>query len=450
MKASMTLKPLVFAMAAAMAMAAQANQYHGRHHHDRNPLLDRSAGDATAYAGRDQYIGNATVTNQGTENSATIEDSLSSSGNIGANVAAGDMNQQANNVAVATADEQFVFGSAEADASIDQWSDARAYNMGGGSAAMMDGSGNDASGNIGVNVASGSLNQQQNALAIATARGWDADADATGEQWLEGNVENKAASYTVEKTFAVTKDWDNSYSREESSDESHSWDASWQAQSAKSATASASLSASYDSSSSSDRTYSASVDASMEANRSRSASAEWDRSLTVDASIDGELEIERERRRGEVEFEIEGELTVDVDASASGSMSQESSASADFTKSVDAESSYTANDSHSVDKSFEAEYSKTHEASASASAEKNETHEANSSIEEVGSHSLAASVTFTKSVTFANPVVNSATLSNSLNDVDGNIGVNMAAGSGNQQLNTLAIAVGCDACNTGN
>jgi hypothetical protein len=450
MKASMTLKPLVFAMAAAMAMAAQANQYQGRHHHDHDPLLDRSAGDATAYAGRDQYIGNAMVTNQGTENTVTIENSLSSSGNIGANVAAGDMNQQANNVAVATADEQFVFGSAEAESTIDQDNEGWTYNMGGGNAAMMDGSGNGASGNVGVNAASGNLNQQQNALAIATARGWDATANATGNQNLQGGVENKAASYTVEKTFAVTKDWDSSYTSAQSSDASHTWQASSQEQSASSGSASASLTASHDTSSSSSRTFSASMDASMDANQSSSASSNWDKQLDVDATASASLDAHVLVGGGRIHAHGDGALDIDVDASASESMSQSSTASADYSKNVDAEMSYTANDSHSVDKSFEAEYSMAHQSSSSASSDESETHEANSAFEEVGSSSLAASVTFTKSVTFANPVVNSATLSNSLNDASGNIGVNIASGSSNQQLNTLAIAVGCNVCNTGN
>jgi hypothetical protein len=449
MKVSMALKPLVFAMAAAMAIAAQANQSGGRHH-NHDPLLDRNAGDATAYAGRDQYIGEAQATNQGTENTVNIENSLSSSGNIGANVAAGDMNQQANNVAIATADEAFVFGSAEAESTIDQENDSWTYNMGGGNAANMTGSGNDASGNIGVNAASGNFNQQQNALAIATARGWDADANATGNQSLSGGVENKAGSVTVVTTFDVTKDFEKSYSKNESSDSSHSWDASWQAQSAKSATASASLSASHDSSESSNRTYNASLDASMEANQSSSSSSEWNKTVDVDAtasaSLDGHLVVSP----GRIHAHADGDVDIEVDASASESRSQESAAAFDVTKSVDASSSYTADDSRSVDKSFEAEYSVSREASASGSAEKNESHEANSSIEEVGSSSLAATVTFTKSYTFANPVINSATLSDSLNGSSGNIGVNVASGSGNQQLNTLAVAVGCNSCNTGN
>jgi hypothetical protein len=445
MKASMTLKPLVFAMAAAMALAAQANQRH--HHHNHDPLLDRNAGDATAYAGRDQYIGGAEVSNEGTENSVDIEDSLSSSGNIGANVAAGDMNQQANNVAIATADEAFVFGSAHADSEIEQYSDSRTHNVGGGNTANMVGSGNDASGNIGVNAASGNFNQQQNALAIATARGWDATANASGEQWMSGGVDNKAGSVTVETTIDVTKDWSNNYSKVESSDSHDSWDFSWQAQSAKSATASASLSASHDSSVSSDRTYNASLEVVVDANKSRSSSSEWDKTAHLDAnasaSLDGHLVVSPTR----IHAHADGALEVDVNANAAENSSEESAAHFDLTKSVDASSSYTADDSSSVDKSFEASFEKTSEASASASAEKNESHSDNSSIEEVGSSSLAATVTFTKSYTFANPVVNSATLSNSLNGTSGNIGVNVASGSGNQQLNSLAVAVGCDACN---
>ncbi|PCC97806.1 hypothetical protein [Halopseudomonas pelagia] len=43
-------------------------------------------------------------------------------------------------------------------------------------------------------------------------------------------------------------------------------------------------------------------------------------------------------------------------------------------------------------------------------------------------------------------VINNAVLSGSLNGVSGNVGANIAAGSGNQQSNSLAIAAGCTAC----
>ena len=41
---------------------------------------------------------------------------------------------------------------------------------------------------------------------------------------------------------------------------------------------------------------------------------------------------------------------------------------------------------------------------------------------------------------WANPVTNTATLSGSVNGGSGNLGVNVAAGVGNQQSNSLAIS----------
>ncbi|WP_373187476.1 hypothetical protein [Halopseudomonas sp.] len=49
-------------------------------------------------------------------------------------------------------------------------------------------------------------------------------------------------------------------------------------------------------------------------------------------------------------------------------------------------------------------------------------------------------------VGFADPAVNNASLTNSLGGASGNVGVNIAAGAGNQQSNSLAIAAGCNAC----
>lgn len=47
---------------------------------------------------------------------------------------------------------------------------------------------------------------------------------------------------------------------------------------------------------------------------------------------------------------------------------------------------------------------------------------------------------------FNQAVVNNASLNNSLGGASGNVGVNIAAGAGNQQSNSLAIAAGCTAC----
>ncbi|KIQ58711.1 heme utilization protein, partial [Pseudomonas fluorescens] len=45
-----------------------------------------------------------------------------------------------------------------------------------------------------------------------------------------------------------------------------------------------------------------------------------------------------------------------------------------------------------------------------------------------------------------NPVINNATMSNSMNGFSGNGGANVSAGVGNQQSNSLSIAAGCKAC----
>lgn len=49
---------------------------------------------------------------------------------------------------------------------------------------------------------------------------------------------------------------------------------------------------------------------------------------------------------------------------------------------------------------------------------------------------------------FNQAVVNNASLTDSLGGASGNVGVNIAAGAGNQQSNSLAIAAGCNACPT--
>ena len=51
---------------------------------------------------------------------------------------------------------------------------------------------------------------------------------------------------------------------------------------------------------------------------------------------------------------------------------------------------------------------------------------------------------------WANPVVNNANMTNSMNNFSGNGGANVSAGVGNQQSNSLSIAAGCKACQGGN
>lgn len=130
--------------------------------------------------------GNMTA-NFRTENDSHINGSFNnSSGNIGANVAAGDANVQGNSVALAAYDASFLTGGASERGS-------NGYYMGGGSAdaevfssqvaggnlttnmghqntaGVGNGSFANASGNIGVNVTSGSGNVQANNMAATVA-----------------------------------------------------------------------------------------------------------------------------------------------------------------------------------------------------------------------------------------------------------------------------------------
>ncbi|MFW3894613.1 heme utilization protein [Pseudomonas bharatica] len=206
MKPTMALKPLVFALAAVMAVAAQAggNNEHGGHNgghnggHDGNTsyLLSLlvNAGSAATVIDTQTNAANW-VNNQATRNDAKMDNSANGSqGNLGANTAAGDGNQQDNVAAIATADESFVFGSAMAVSSATQ------NNIGNGVAnfstkntASLNSSANGSSGNIGVNVTAGDFNQQKNNLAIAVSGGRVAVASAAANQTTTGlGVSNSA------------------------------------------------------------------------------------------------------------------------------------------------------------------------------------------------------------------------------------------------------------------
>jgi hypothetical protein len=137
---------------------------------------DPSAGEmADAEAFADQSVAFNKTANFGTYNSASVSGNAfdGASGNIGVNVASGDDNEQLNGLAASTTDDNVY---ATATASTDQQS----HNNGTLNAPYCDTatsnnaslSGNafeGASGNIGVNVASGSGNLQANTLAVAAA-----------------------------------------------------------------------------------------------------------------------------------------------------------------------------------------------------------------------------------------------------------------------------------------
>ena len=132
MKPSMAIRPLVFAIAAVMAVAVQAAPRNHDHHDDDN---DNNGGQqnnqpprptmipisATANANDRQRSTDNTIRNEGTINSAEMSSSGDgTSGNVGVNVAAGAGNQQDNAAAIANAasdsslDNSFVFGTSDA------------------------------------------------------------------------------------------------------------------------------------------------------------------------------------------------------------------------------------------------------------------------------------------------------------------------------------------------
>lgn len=147
------------------------------------------------------------VLNQGTVNTASLESSLDdAAGNVGVNIAGGDHNQQANSAALSTADEFFVFGTATASVNLNQTGTNVVDNYSVTNSASVLDSGNNASGNIGINVASGVFNQQKNDFATATAGGFVATASSTATQSSTGNITNNRAVLTESATVALTLD----------------------------------------------------------------------------------------------------------------------------------------------------------------------------------------------------------------------------------------------------
>ncbi len=222
MKPTMALKPLVFALAAVMAVAAHAaddrNQgghgdpHHGGHQQQPDPMvqIQLTAGSAAVVQDAQSSTGNAVI-NQGTRNGAAIENSAgNSNGNLGVNVAAGDANQQDNAAAIATADESFIFGSAYASSAATQNNSGNAVaNYSTTSSASLTNSANGSSGNIGINLTTGDFNQQKNNLAIAVSGGRVAGASASANQTSTGTVVNNLADRTYSKdtlysAFAAT------------------------------------------------------------------------------------------------------------------------------------------------------------------------------------------------------------------------------------------------------
>ncbi|WP_236185024.1 heme utilization protein [Pseudomonas juntendi] len=478
MKPSMAIKPLVFAIAAVMAVAVQAgqNDRRGDYHHGNNngqytPPATKIPVYATANAWDTQTSTNNRITNQGTINEAEMSDSgTGSSGNVGINVAAGNGNQQDNAAAIANAgsesslDNSFVFGMANATADVVQTSRSnRVDNYSTQSSALMSGSASGAEGNIGINVAGGDLNQQKNTMAIANTGAplGNATATASANQSGPGLTVNNSADRTYrvdtltfttsasgsssrDGTFNSTDDRSasSSFSVAGSQSASNSGSSGWNSSGSSSASASGSNSASASGSNS------WGMNGSASGSNSSSSSASLNASLAAAADATRTVTTDDGRRERSRTSSFDGSLNASLNASID--KSHESAYDSSFEKAFD--SNYDKSHQSSYDKSRDSSYTKSHDSSyenASASDFSKSGEQSHQSSNDVAkSYSESSAYDLSNTVSFqvltptgwANPVTNTATLSGSVNGGSGNLGVNVAAGVGNQQSNSLAIS----------
>ena len=143
-----------------------------------------------------QSISANEASNEMLDNTASISDDVASgaSGNLGFNVAAGDNNAQDNAASLSAADASFSFGMADAEVSVHQAVGGNTtLNEGVTNAAGLGGNAfSGASGNIGVNVASGNNNAQKNALAASVATAAMAQSSISSNQVSNGNSVSNA------------------------------------------------------------------------------------------------------------------------------------------------------------------------------------------------------------------------------------------------------------------
>ena len=173
MKPQMALKPLVFALAALMAAAAQAGGWH--------PTPQPTGTVAAVVTDVQNSAGNK-FNDTKTENNASADDSVNgNSGNVGVNAQSGSGNQADNAGAISSAKGDFATVFAVID--VDQGSSGNNFvNKGTQNNASLDGSITGNSGNVGYNGQAGQGNQGKNNLAITTADGKNIAAAANTEQ----------------------------------------------------------------------------------------------------------------------------------------------------------------------------------------------------------------------------------------------------------------------------
>ncbi|MEX5508966.1 hypothetical protein [Pseudomonas paralactis] len=186
MKPQMALKPMVFALAALMAAAAQAGGWHP---------APQPTGTVAAVVTDVQKSEHNKFDDTNTENNASADGSVNSNnGNVGVNAQSGSGNQADNAGAISSAKGDFATVFAVID--VDQGSSHNNFvNKGTQNNASLDNSVTGNSGNVGYNGQAGQGNQGKNNLAITTADGKNiAAASNTEQNSLNNSYLNTAAS----------------------------------------------------------------------------------------------------------------------------------------------------------------------------------------------------------------------------------------------------------------
>jgi len=140
---------------------------------------------------RQSNSGNVGLNDMLTNDASAGDDTASgASGNLQFNIAAGDNNVQDNAAALAAADAGFSFGLADAEIFVNQYGSGNTtVNEGVTNSAAVSGAAFDgASGNIGVNIASGNNNMQKNAMTSSVATAAYAQASVSSNQVSSGNI----------------------------------------------------------------------------------------------------------------------------------------------------------------------------------------------------------------------------------------------------------------------
>lgn len=180
MKTSMALKPLAFALAALMAVAAQAGGYHAP-----------TTAAATVNDGQNNH--GSVVINQNTKTNASVDDAVTTNnGATNVNVLSGTDNLGKNDVIVQSADADFVFATVN---SAQSSTGNLVVNSGTHSNASVDNSVKGNSGITNLNVESGTSNQGSNSSVVQSNKdGSGGAATINGVQDVSNNLTLNLAS----------------------------------------------------------------------------------------------------------------------------------------------------------------------------------------------------------------------------------------------------------------